>query len=260
LTELQTNWVQLYQAQEGHGPTVRQARGELAKRYLGAVRRYLLDLLPQAPHVAEEIASNFALGILEGATFLQYAGRKEGATTRAGSFRAYLKKVLRNKIHDYYRQTNARGRNQVPGFDLDNLRAGASDPASVPDGLEAGLRAELLDRAWKGLLREEQSTGQPYYRVLRLQSEDGEQGLTGAQLATRLQALLGRPFTFSHVRQLLRRSRLFFARRVVQEVANSLRNSPADPVEPAAVEQELIDLGLLNAYVRQALEEHAKEA
>ena len=48
------------------------------------------------------------------------------------------------------------------------------------------------------------------------------------------------------------------ARRVVQEVAHSLRNSPAESVEPAAIEQELIDLGLLNAYVRQALEDHAK--
>jgi DNA-directed RNA polymerase specialized sigma24 family protein len=256
LTEIVTDWQMLRKAQESWGPVSRQARGELAERYLGAVQRYLLSLLPQDPSVAGEIASNLALGFLEGAPFLRYAGRKQGSTTRAGSFRAYLKQVLRNKVRDYYRQAHAKRqpRPLPPGVEL------PAGPATGPDGddrgLEAGLKAELLDRAWDGLFQEEQTTGQPYYTLLRFRTEHADRTITGKELAARLQMLRGKPFTANHVHQLLHRARILFARLVVREVVSSLRHSPADLVEPAAVEQELIDLGLLNAYVKKALEEY----
>jgi hypothetical protein len=67
-------------------------------------------------------------------------------------------------------------------------------------------------------------------------------------MAARLGARLGRPLTAAGVRQTLRRAREKFSDLLLDEVAHSLQTA-----DPGAVEQELIDLGLLS-YCQDALQ------
>jgi hypothetical protein len=75
-----------------------------------------------------------------------------------------------------------------------------------------------------------------------------------AQLAERLAARLGRPFTAAGVRQLVHRGRELFGDLLVGEVARSLQVDAATPEGANRVEEELIDLGLLFSYCKAALE------
>ena len=73
------------------------------------------------------------------------------------------------------------------------------------------------------------------------------EGVRSAQLAARLSAERGKPFTEDGVRQVLHRARRKFAELLVNEVARSLQTA-----EPGELEWELIELGLLD-YCRSAL-------
>ena len=82
--------------------------------------------------------------------------------------------------------------------------------------------------------------------MLRWKTEQPDQ--RSAQMAERLSARQGRPYTENAVRKLLHRARNLFADLLVEEVARSLGTSDQE-----ALEQELIDLDLLD-YCRSALE------
>src|SRR5262249_4012690 len=101
---------------------------------------------------------------------------------------------------------------------------------------------------------EERQTGRPYHTLVRLKEEPD---LTAAQLAARLDRLLGRPFTEEAIRQMVHRGRLRFADLLVEETARALQPPGRGPAEPEEVEQRLIDLGLLNYYVRHAVQRYA---
>jgi hypothetical protein len=107
-------------------------------------------------------------------------------------------------------------------------------------------RADLLERAWEALAREERRTGRPLHLVLHFRAAHPE--LRSAQVAERLGARVGREFTADRVRKWLHAGRERFAELLMLEVAASLRAA-----EPDAVELELIDLELF-PYCKVALD------
>jgi RNA polymerase sigma-70 factor (ECF subfamily) len=107
-------------------------------------------------------------------------------------------------------------------------------------------RDELLARAWTNLAEVEQTTGQPFYSVLRFRADHPES--RSPDLATRQSEQLGKPLTATGVRQLLHRARERFAEFILDDVAQSLGSAA-----PASLQEELVELGLL-AYCRPAME------
>jgi len=107
-------------------------------------------------------------------------------------------------------------------------------------------RDELLAKAWEELHAIEKQTGQPWYTMLLLRSEEPD--LKSDRMAERLSPGLGRPLTAAGVRQTLHRARVKFAELLGRSLETSM---------PDRIEQELIDLGLL-PYCREALDGRAK--
>jgi hypothetical protein len=85
---------------------------------------------------------------------------------------------------------------------------------------------------------------------LRLKAEQPQR--TSGELAARLSADMGRPWSEDNVRQTLHRARLRFAELLLEEVIHSLEN-PSNEV----LEQELVDLGLLT-YCKSALQKRSR--
>jgi RNA polymerase sigma-70 factor (ECF subfamily) len=235
LASISTQWTQLFAAHHDHGDAAAAAQRELLLRYYGAVYRYLLGTL-RDPAAAEELAQEFAVRFLR--------GDFQRADPRRGRFRDFLKTALRHLAHDHWRKQD---RAPAP------LPSDGPEPAD-PDTLDQPFldrwREELLAQAWAALAEVERQGGQPYHAVLRGKLE----GVRSAQVAARLSAERGKPFTEDGVRQVLRRARRKFAELLVNEVARSLQTS-----DPEALERELIELGLLD-YCRSALRGRGRSA
>jgi RNA polymerase sigma-70 factor (ECF subfamily) len=233
LSSISTQWTMLFQAHRERGEAASAAQKELLLRYYAVVYRYLLGTLRDEV-AAEELTHDFAVRFLR--------GDFRRADPQRGRFRDFVRSALRHLALDYWRkQTGA----PVPlPADGPELAGGDPEPADVLDQpfLER-WREELLAHAWKGLAELERQTGQPYHAVLRGKAE----GVRAAELAARLSAERGKPFTEEGMRQLLHRARSKFAELLVQEVARSLQTS-----DPEELERELIELGLLN-YCRPVL-------
>jgi RNA polymerase sigma-70 factor (ECF subfamily) len=250
LGEVPTHWSRVFQAQATQGDCAAQARGELLVRYHEAIQRYLRAEL-RDEHAAGKLYSDFAVRVLEVDPFLKRADPERGR------FRDYLKAVLRRMVFDYYR---ARGRESnkrvelVPGSDLEPV-APEPEPPEEEGKFTECWRQELVNQSWRGLEEAEKRTGQPYATALRIQEK---QELRSAQLAEQLSATLGRPFTAAGVRQLVRRGRVLFGELLVREVARSLIEQPGEVVSKERLEQELIDLGLLFSYCKEALERYGE--
>jgi RNA polymerase sigma factor (sigma-70 family) len=247
LADVMTQWSNVFRARQAEGDTATAARNELLVRYHDAVLRYLWAEL-RDEHAADEVFSNFALRVLEADRFLKQAdpGR--------GRFRDYLKTILRHMVADYHRQRQRDDRKHqplVPGSDHEPAESAASAPEEDERFLSC-WRQELVNQSWEALAQAEKKTGQPYATLLRLQEEQPD--LRSAQLAERLTARLGRPFTAAGVRQLVHRGRELFGDLLVGEVARSLEIDLATPKGADRVEAELIDLGLLFSYCKAALE------
>jgi RNA polymerase sigma-70 factor (ECF subfamily) len=247
LADVVTHWSNVFRAQQAEGDTATAARHDLLVRYHDAVRRYLRAEL-RDEHAADTVFSNFALRVLEADRFLQKADPARGR------FRDYLKTVLRHMVADHHRQRQRDQRKQQPLVPGSEQEPAESEPA-LPGEDERFLscwRQELINQTWAALEQAEKRTGQPYAVLLRLQEEQPE--LRSAQLAERLTARLGRPFSAAGVRQLVHRGRELFGDLLVREVARSLEVDPATPEGSDRVEGELIDLGLLFSYCKAALQ------
>jgi RNA polymerase sigma-70 factor (ECF subfamily) len=228
LTSISTQWTKLFAAHQDQGDAATAAQKELLLRYYGAVYRYLLGTL-RDPAAAEELTQDFAVRFLR--------GDFRRADPQRGRFRDFVKTALRHLARDHWRK---QGRAPVP------LPSDGPEPADADAPDQPFLdrwREELLAQAWAALAEVERQGGQPYHAVLRGKVE----GARSAQLAARLSAEWGKPFTEDGVRQVLHRARQKFAELLVEEVARSLQTS-----EPEALERELIELGLLD-YCRSAL-------
>jgi RNA polymerase sigma-70 factor (ECF subfamily) len=245
LADVPTLWSRVLRAQETQGDTAARARGDLLVRYHEAIQRYLRAEL-RDDHAADKLYSDFAVRVLEVDPFLKRADPERGR------FRDYLRAVLRRMIFDHYR---ARGREAGKREPL--LADGDNEPVAPPADADADRRftelwrQEMVNQAWRGLEQAEQKTGQPYYTAARLQEE--QPGLRSAQVAERLSGALGRPFTAAGVRKLVQRGRELFGELLVREVARSLQETPGVKSSKDRLEQELIDLGLLFSYCKEAL-------
>jgi RNA polymerase sigma-70 factor (ECF subfamily) len=229
LSQIKTHWSAVFQAHQKQGDEAGLALRQLVLRYYGAVYRYLLAML-RDPNAARDLTQEFAVAFLR--------GDFKRADPDRGRFRDYLKKSVRCLVLNYWARTNRVG--EVLRRLTDDAKAtpevGQAPPAD--QGFIDGWREELLARTWEDLERMERETGAPHFSVLRLKTQHPE--LRSARLAEVLALTLGNVLTAEGVRQAVHRARESFARLLVEEVARSL----PDPT-PEALEQELIDLGLL---------------
>jgi len=235
LSVISTVWSLVCRANRAPGEEANAAREQLLERYHGAVRRYLHKLLHD-PDAADDIFQEFALRLVH--------GHLRGANPQRGRFRDFVKGTLFHLISDHRKQQR-----QWPGplpADFDIL---AANPQEMDDdrSFVQSWCDELLARAWTALAHSDETTGQPFYAVLRFRADHPE--MRSPQLAPQLAARLGRPFTAAGVRQTLHRAREKFAALLLDEVTASLENPTAEQLL-----DELLELGLLD-YCRPALEQ-----
>jgi RNA polymerase sigma-70 factor (ECF subfamily) len=238
LDEIETVWTEVHEAHEQQGGVAEKARNGLLMRYYGAVHDYLLGMLHDAAE-ADELTQEFAVRFLR--------GDFGGADPRRGRFRDLLKTAVRHLVIDRWRQKK-KAKNQEPrplgkGAAAIAAVAGLSDTDPI---FVNAWRQALLAKTWRALARFEETTGQPYHTLLRAKVD--QPALRSAQLARQQGARLGKAFTEAGIRQTLHRARQRFAELLLVEVAGSL---PA--THPKALEQELIELGLLD-ICRSALQ------
>jgi RNA polymerase sigma-70 factor (ECF subfamily) len=234
LNQIATLWSQVSQAHAADADAARQARRVLLERYSGAIRRYLLGAVRNAD-AAEELTQEFAYRFLN--------GDLRGVDRERGRFRDFVKGVLFHLVADHHKR-----RKQQPGSlpaDFAEPGADCSLAAEREEAFRTSWRDELLARSWTALQAHEQSSGQPFYTVLRCRADHPD--LPSAVLAERLSGPLGKPVTAAGVRKTLERARDKFADVLLDEIAQALEQPTV-----ARLEEELIDLGLLE-HCRDAL-------
>jgi RNA polymerase sigma factor (sigma-70 family) len=229
LTQINTRWTLVFQASQEGDETTRAQR-DLVLRYGGAIYRYLLGMV-RDPHLAEDLAQEFALRLVR--------GDFSHASPRRGRFRDFLKASLRNLVIDGWRRKS-------PGQMPDSFTEPADEAASDRAFLDR-WREELLERAWESLAAAERETGQPYYTTLRFKVDNP--GLRSYQIAE--QSV--KPTTEAAVRKTLQRAREKFAELLLDEVARSIGSSRREEIEA-----ELGELNLLT-YCQPAVERYLQK-
>ena len=101
-------------------------------------------------------------------------------------------------------------------------------------------REEILSKGWAELSRVEQSTGTPYYSVLRFRSEQPD--LRSEDIAAQLSGKVKKTLNSSSVRVLIHRARELLAEQMLDLVLESIDNPIAgrlrtgvDRIEPVEV-------------------------
>jgi len=254
LSRIETLWSVVHRANEGSAEKARQAQQTLLELYGGAVRRYLLGSL-RSEDAADEVFQEFSLKLVSGAF--------QKADASHGRFRSFLKTTLFHLIIDYQRRGKRDAKRAMLGDTPD--RPFCEDRLAEEDrAFTLSWREELLAKGWSALAKTEQSTGTPYYTVLRFRSEHpdlrsqeiAEQlnaKVASAEIAGGLQGKVAKKLGSSSVRVLIHRAREMLAEEVLNLVLNSIDNASLDECE-----QELIDLNLLE-YCRSALQRRRGE-
>ncbi len=234
LSRINTRWSVVFQAHQGSSQEVVAAQQALMQRYCGAMYKYILAAV-RDPHVAEELCQEFAL------LFVQ--GNFKRVDPERGRFRDYVKTVLFHLVANWRRRQNRQG----VAYDSEVHEPAQAAPAVEPSDQKFldNWRDELLGRAWEGLERIENQTGQLYFTMLRFRAASPD--VKSEQMAQQLAERLGKPLTAVAVRQTVHRAREKFADLLLDEVARSLETTDRDRLE-----QELIDLSLL-PYCQEAL-------
>ncbi len=271
LSRIVTDWSMVLEAQQNtDAPEAQEARRQLLERYHRAVLRYLQRKLPQ--YEAEMLASDFALAVLDCERILSKADRQHGM------FRRYLQRVLGNWVIDKFRKDKRRRNKEIAV----EVEVGVEDPpvqesaeeialkTSVQQLLDVSLaellkalrgsslkqwRSQLLDRTLNLLRDQEAAGGPPYHTLLCLKDEQPELG--GQDLADALSARVGRTISAANVRQMIHRSRERYAELLIEQLAGSLEQATKERPNAASLEEKLIEMELLNAYVREALAQYA---
>ena len=235
LSRITTLWTDVFAAHRRAGAESAAAQARLLQRYCGAIYRYLRGALRDAD-AADELSQEFALRFVR--------GDFKRADPGKGRFRDYVKTALFHLIASYQRQ-KGRAPRGVPAEEFDPADSTPPHDAVAEREFLERWREGLLARTWEALARLERETGQLYHTALHFRSSNPE--VSSAEMAERLGAKLGRPLTAAGVRQTIHRAREKFADLLIEEVAGSLGAADLE-----AVEQELIDLGLLT-YCQDAL-------
>jgi Sigma-70 region 2 len=224
LSKISTNWQELFATASPATGVEAAAQHALVLRYCGAVYQYLLAATRDV-HAADDLAQEFALRFLRGDFRRADPGR--------GRFRDYVKSVLFRLVADHFRSRRRSGL-PLPDDDAGPIDGTADDPSA--GAFVRHWRQEVLNRTWQEL---ERVGGAGECTALRWKaarpdgrSEDGARELTAA---------LGREITPVAFRQALHRARETFAELLLAEVAQSIGSN-----EPAAVEQELAELELID--------------
>lgn len=194
-------------------------------RYAPAIEHFL-RVLVKNPQDAEDVSQEFLAGVF-----------RRGFPPESnlhGRFRNYLIAAVRNSARAHFRRKSLA---IIQNTDLDSLPDPRESQADAERQWLDSWRKCLLDRVWDALENHERKSPDSHYHlVLRLAADNPDadsQTLAG-------QAGL-RPDAF---RKQLSRARRKFADLLVDEVARTL-SLPT----PEAIDEELIDLGLL-PYVR----------
>jgi len=232
LTHLATRWTLIDRAR-GTGDAASAARNELLERYYHVVKRFLEKKLPHDRQVAMEILGRFCQGVLDGEKFLFQANQK------AGRFRYYLKRILSNKINDYYRAGAPQVLDEVSGEDVvEPIPPGDKDMKEFLDSCSQ----EVLDAAWEMLQKHEDGTGQPFYTVCRCQYAHADK--RSAEKAALVSQQLGKTITAENYRKLVERGQDRLADLLVAEVVRMLKPFAPDGVSAEMIEEDLRELNL----------------
>ena len=205
-------------------------------RYGGAVRRYLLGALRDAD-AADDVLQEFALKLVSGAFQRAAAGQ--------GRFRNFLKTSLFHLIVDHQRRRLRQGveRPLVSDPPIALFR-----PATRQNEEEAWTRSwreELLAKSWHSLSEAEQSSGTPYYAVLRFRCDHPD--MHSPEMAVELGRTLGKPLHAPRGAGPDPSCAGNVGRALLDLVRDSL-----DDASTEELERELIDLSLLD-YCREEL-------
>jgi RNA polymerase sigma-70 factor (ECF subfamily) len=198
-------------------------------RYATAVRRYVVAIV-RDEELAEEVLQDFLLQVMS-------CGFKTVDRTR-GRFRDYLKVLVRNAALARLRRAQAEARQTRGGRALDGLHCEAAEPEAELEWRDQWRRS-ILERAWGALERHQRkSAGNLSFAVLWLVAQYPAEN--SKALSQRASALAGAPVEPDAFRKQLSRARRVFARLLLREVAQTLR----DPT-PQSLEEELVELGLM---------------
>ena len=226
LSQIRTNWSQLFTATRPSGEATTDAQKELLLNYSGAVFRYLLGCV-RNEHTASDLAQDFAVRFLRG-DFRAVAPEK-------GRFRDFLKRTLSNLVNDFFRQQRAE-QNRVHAVAQSESQTEEAVPA---DDFEQNWVMEILRRTWEALEIQQRENNSAYYAVLRARAESPE--MNSRQLCEVVAtALPDQPVNEAWLRQTLSRARKAFAALLRTEVAGTLKDNCIE-----AVDEELGALGLL---------------
>lgn len=226
LSQIKTNWSQLFAATRSSGEATTEAQKALLINYSGAVFRYLLGCVKDED-TAADLAQEFAVRFLRG-DFRSVVPEK-------GRFRDFLKRTLSNLVNDHFRKQKS-DQNRVRSAALPETQ---SDPLGTHDAFELDWITEILRRTWEALERHQSENGTAYYVVLRARAEFPE--LDSRKLCDLLSVQLPQQ-TINEVwvRQNLSRARKTFATLLRAEIAATLKDA-----RPEQVDEELMALGLL---------------
>lgn len=226
LSQISTNWLDVFAAHGDARDQRLEAQQELLLRYAGAIYRYVLSAVRDT-HAADDLTQEFAFRFVR--------GDFRRADPEQGRFRDFLKRALINLITDHYRRQRKRSR-------MTDVYVVESSTGDCESRLETSFdevwRQELLARTWQALADSDRQTRSAFTVVLRFRAEHPE--LTSAQMADQLVIPLERTVSSAWVRQTLRRARARFGELLRVEVRRTLRTSNDD-----AVDDELASIGLL---------------
>lgn len=230
LSQIETLW-SLVRAAGDDRAAQSAALEALVRRYEGAVRAFLRTVARDG-ELAAELYQEFTLRLVRG-------DFKNAAPCR-GRFRDYLKTSLRHLVTDHRRRVGCRPASETPSH--------VAEPAAAGDDEEFDVawRDELLARAWRHLEAREKASGEPWFTTLRIRVKQPK--LSSSELAAAVGKQCGCVRSDTAIRKVLERSRKLFSDMLLAEVAEGLESPSRE-----AVEQELIDVGLLH-WCRAALD------
>ena len=225
LSQIKTNWSQLFAATRPSGEATTEAQRQLLLNYSGAMYRYLVGAV-RNEDTASDLAQDFAVRFLR--------GDFRAVTPEKGRFRDFLKRTLSNLVNDHFRKHKT---------EQNRLQTAAKNEALISettaDTFDQDWVIEILRRTWEALKQHQQDSSTAYYAVLRARAESPE--MNSRQLCEVLAVELShQTVNEAWIRQNLSRARRLFATLLRAEVAGTLKDS-----RPEIVDEELMALGLL---------------